>query len=607
MKDDKPFIGLFTGEKLNEIPIKWSKEDPIIFGVVIDDNDNIIIGEFRSRCVQVFDNRGKLKKSIGDECMMPTILDDKLVCMGSNKIKIYDLDSYRQEKTIDKITCDVRESQLFIGDGSIFIACKSGIYRINKESDLIEKVVEGALTSLSSRSYYPGNAVFYEGNIYMSFGVFDKTMNEKQIIKKYVYHKEISTVPEKNLTIWSVIPNIELDNAITSYKQQHPEVYVKYENLYTLDQYFGDNKGEVRSEDLQPLTTQLLSGEGPDIMVLDGLPIQSYEAQGILDDLTDCVNENLEQKNLLENVVAGYQKNGEIYAIPIGFEIYAAVGQKNFLKDGFHLKEIAKYQKEHPNEKVMFPDPIASRMAIMTDVLKEQLFSKDSKVDHNAMKEYLSTLKEVSPKKTNTYPCTEVYAGLLDDWMKVEVFKVRSFIDLQCLGYILEQKPDCILSDKIEGKENIIQGKCLLSINKNSENKEAAKAFIGTALLEENEGDGGALPVNLDALTEQLIYNNHSRVVQTFGFHIKEYPDGELGRDFDRDYGVKIGYQDMMKKIIEQCKTANVVIPIDDSIKQIMEQNTKDYFEGKMTLDETVNKVEEQLNIYISEQGNRRI
>ena len=39
-------------------------------------------------------------------------------------------------------------------------------------------------------------------------------------------------------------------------------------------------------------------------------------------------------------------------------------------------------------------------------------------------------------------------------------------------------------------------------INKNSKNKEAAKAFIGTALSEENEGDGGALPVNLDALTE---------------------------------------------------------------------------------------------------------
>ena len=112
--------------------------------------------------------------------------------------------------------------------------------------------------------------------------------------------------------------------------------------------------------------------------------------------------------------------------------------------------------------------------------------------------------------------------------------------------------------------------------------------------------------MNLDALTEKLIYNNHSRVVHIFGFHIKEYPDGELGLDFDRDYGVKIGYQDMMKKIIEQCKTAKVVIPIDDSIKQIMEQNTKDYFEGKMTLDETVNKVEEQLNIYISEQGNRK-
>ena len=55
-------------------------------------------------------------------------------------------------------------------------------------------------------------------------------------------------------------------------------------------EYAVESDGSGNPEDaIDTLNTQLLNKEGPDLLLLDDLPVDSYIERGVLEDLTDYV------------------------------------------------------------------------------------------------------------------------------------------------------------------------------------------------------------------------------------------------------------------------------------------------------------------------------
>ena len=72
----------------------------------------------------------------------------------------------------------------------------------------------------------------------------------------------------------------------------------------------GKSPSEVTSDDIRTLNTELLSGNGADVLLLDGLPTQSYIDKGILEDITDLSEELMSSGEYLESMMKNTVQDG---------------------------------------------------------------------------------------------------------------------------------------------------------------------------------------------------------------------------------------------------------------------------------------------------------
>ena len=80
----------------------------------------------------------------------------------------------------------------------------------------------------------------------------------------FAYDANIPSVPENQLVVYSLLENYSIRQAISSYAKEHPDTYVKYE--------IGLNNGDAttQSDALKTLNTEIIAGNGPDVIILDG-------------------------------------------------------------------------------------------------------------------------------------------------------------------------------------------------------------------------------------------------------------------------------------------------------------------------------------------------
>ena len=66
----------------------------------------------------------------------------------------------------------------------------------------------------------------------------------------------------------------------------------------------------TRDDAIRTLNTELLSGNGPDVLVLDGLPVENYIGQGMLLDLSSAVQPMLDPGAVLPNIASSFAGRG---------------------------------------------------------------------------------------------------------------------------------------------------------------------------------------------------------------------------------------------------------------------------------------------------------
>lgn len=144
----------------------------------------------------------------------------------------------------------------------------------------------------------------------------------QQTLCRYVYdpHRTV----ENTLTVYSLRDSDAVRQAISLWNSRHPTVRVEY----TVG--MPEEQTGVREEDvIRRLNTQLLSGDGPNLLFLDGLPVQSMIDQGLLTDLAPLADWSAVRENLL----AACAKDGAVYGVPTGFATWIAGGRPEDVDD----------------------------------------------------------------------------------------------------------------------------------------------------------------------------------------------------------------------------------------------------------------------------------
>lgn len=223
---------------------------------------------------------------------------------------------------------------------------------------------------------------------------------------KYVWDANATLDPDKALTVWSLEDNNLVRAAIAELRKKNPGASVKYEIALE-----GDNAANV-SDAIKTLNTRLLNGSGPDIIILDGTPAESYAAKGMLLDLSEL----LDTGDIYDNLISSYNTDGKLYYLPTQFLMPALMSSGDSLNKVTDLDSLVSLivdGNDTASRDANSGDPFggipeSERSELYFDNLQElcdvlwlasaPAVISDNKLNADALRDYLEAVKSISDK-----------------------------------------------------------------------------------------------------------------------------------------------------------------------------------------------------------------
>lgn len=505
-------------------------------------------------------------------------------------------------------------------DGVLYIAGDKGLYRHVVGGSAMEQIIDGNLSIFSNPSYVIEGMVALENNEFMALFSGGKIVH-------FVYDADIPTVPVRQLDVYSLEDNATVRQAINQYQTTNPEIYVKYE--------VGIEGGNsvTREDALKSLNTKIMAGEGPDIFILDDMPVDSYIEKGVLRDLSPIFNNMSGEDELFGNIVDAFRTGEGIYMMPCEVRLPAIVSRKSEITGIKNLSDIAdvveKLRKDHPEGDLLKLYTEKGIMRMFSPVCEPVWMTEDGAVDRERIAEFLQQTKRIYDAQMDGI-ADYILEKYETDW---NVFAEEEFgapwdetdnmrISMDCLrftggmneavwGYIdrFWSYAEMVSVSRVQGYEDCgwvpMKGQCedvffaktLVGISAASEQAEAAEDFVKALFGKENQGDlYGGLPVNKAAFQA--------------GFA------SEAGDGIDERWGglATDNYEGHMVSLSIYCPNQSQVAELQaymESVKAPYIENTvlEDavyeegiaYMQGRKSLDEALDSVEKKMAIYLAE------
>ena len=287
-------------------------------------------------------------------------------------------------------------------------------------------------------------------------------------------------------------------------------------------------------DQLKKLNTELMAGEGPDILILDGLDRDTYENKGLLLELSDVVKSLPEE--LLPQVVEASTEDGEIYSIPAGFAIPMAVGDKKMMKKLKTVENLPAvtegYRKENP-EGVIWGSSLPECVVSVICETDGDNWLQQGKLQEDALQQSIekaaqiyeietagATAEEQTAEKENEaglYPNDSLRDRALSSHYMLHASTVSMLLKQQkaALGYVrtpfdlcwVEQLPDDTTLIPLTDKEGIgFKPYLQLAVNSHSAEPERAAALLQLILSQEAQEMNSLewAPVNQKAFEASL-------------------------------------------------------------------------------------------------------
>ena len=266
------------------------------------------------------------------------------------------------------------------------------------------------------------------------------------------------------------------------------EKYPKYPVVIEVG--ISEEDGKTVSDAIRSLNTEIMAGNGPDIILMDGLPIEDYIEKGGLEDLSDMVESVKENgEEFFENVLSSYEKGEKVYAIPSRFSVPIIIGKEGAVTPE-EVKTLSGTLKTRTEEQIKGIARNATKsIPVLLCTFCNDIISEESVVDQEALSTFLEEARML-------FDASEIdlelpyYSG--DAGVTMAFQKDILSVDEMDMGQTLAQLESVSANSPVfydylnseSGKKFI--PKWIFGITASSEKKEAAKAFLSYFLSSEN-------------------------------------------------------------------------------------------------------------------------
>lgn len=491
-----------------------------------------------------------------------------------------------------------REGLKLFGDGSggVYAAGETGLAHLNRGGTLWEILIDGSLNHLGMRSLYL--QFFFAGKDGDYYGAFTSDGDKGTSIFHYVYDPDMLSVPPTSITVYSLKDHSTVRQAASQFQSEHPEVKVELRTAVEN----GESAGE---EVIQSLNTELLSGKGADVLILDGLPARSYWEKGVLMDMRELIDEMEGSGELINNLMEGFrQEDGAIYQVPAKMAFFLAVGEKDAVDAYSGLKGMAGYSGEKP---LIAPDNYENILRKVAHLGYQELFVQGKITRREGLIEYLETVKTLGEASGSKVVFTSVSEmeekwvsntirpdGVIGTSMNYDagmcasgIERLDGYGDLCIPAEVYKHHPESVMAPL--GKLYLPSN--MAGINRSTENADLAKEFIRCLLSyevqKENLYDG--FPVNKKALKSLTGKDTNNYVVGVSNSDGSYYIQAEWPE------------REVREEVAAMIEDLSIPVMVDETVMNMIVEDSGNYFEGKENVQQAAEKILRKLSIYLSE------
>lgn len=626
-----------------EIPadMNLEAEDMWVNSVSISDTGKIIVSTLGSNLYEVNpDGSSEKFLNVGDGSPALVRFHGNIMLLdgwGYDVPLLYDM----EEKTYieDQVLIDfVRENfanrdcnpgrsyDMFLvsgGDDVIYLAGQTGIYRHVLGGSAMEQVLDGSLTILGNPTCQVMDMLVADNNEFVVLLTGEK-------MTRFVYDPNVPSRPNEKLQVWSLEDETVIRQAISLYQKQNPAVYVEYEIGL-------DGNSMTREDAIKNLNTRTMAGKGPDILVLDNMPMDSYIEKGILMDIAPLLDGMSGEEAVFSNVTNAFREDGHVYMIPCGIQLPYVLGRNTDISKMTSMSDTANVMKEMreqtPGTDLLRLSSPKAIMRVFSLTCAPAWRTEDGALNAEAISDFLTQTKQIYDIQMDGLSEEAVQSWEAEKDMYLSYYSVNGEdleesdeIRTRHQGiYFMGQAQqfaagstdnigeyNCHVSlPKSEGFEDCgylpMNGQCskvfwaktLLGINAASENTDRAQDFIKTALSTEVQVDmENGFPVTQKAIMDS--YEDQWKLYKD-----NDYVSGQ-GGTVDPDGNevvllIRIPDEAEVQELIQWIQSMDTAYVEDKTFENVVYEEGSAYMQGEKSLEEAMNSIETRLGIYLAE------
>ena len=575
--------------------------------------ENIIAMSKENKVLVINKDNGKIESDFnvkGQHISNGAILDDSLVVVIDSTIRKYDLETGKDLGDIKTLKDENLANEIVYmaqgeSKGILQYITENGLYKYDEKKDKVSEIIDSSLCSINDNSRRLTALVEIKNNEYI--GLYDTYSDTGTIVASLVRYRYDESKKEspKNITIYGLYNTATVESSIAKYKNDHPELNIKFKVGI-------DSERDITVSDaIKTLNAEIVAGKGPDILILDGLPVDEYIEEDLLEDISDIIDEYSDNEEIIESIKDTYTSKDKIYQFPMYFDIPMIVGEKDVIKDINDLSSLVNsLEKVDKGTITTNGYAVINMITLVEEMQKDKLINKKG-IDKEELKKYFENSKKVydickvaeDGDEDIEDSIDEYYLQILlsryfdiTDYLIVDSYNlninlltgVDSFAEVYSLQSIKED-----ISYKFLEDNDVFIPNTIIGINSNSKNKDEAKKIAKALFSKQCQAESlvlvGGFPTNR-LLLEKLKAESKDGNEESWG----------MG-DEQIEYKVKWPSKEEFEILDKKIESLNKPIKVNRKLFFSLIEGNRKYCNNEISLDEAVQYVIDNTDLDLAE------
>lgn len=498
------------------------------------------------------------------------------------------------------------EYSVYPGSGYDFYLVNSyGVYGYNVGEESMTQVMNYINSDFGSYNLYNMAAVSETE----FFATYDEMESGKPLVGRFT-KVDPADVKEKNVIVLAC-NNLDwtIRMAVIDFNKNNDNYKISIQDYASL---YGDENDYLAG--INRLNTDIISGKIPDIIVVDSnMPINSYIAKGLLEDLKPYLekDEELDINNYMPNILEAFSVDGKLYQLVPCYSIRSMAAKASVVgaESGWTVQEAMELWEKAPEGTELLSMESRENILINSMSVAGSQFvdwnTGNCYFDSEEFVQFLHYLAMFPEEIDHEAYNDEFWANYESMWRDDKVIaQMMTLYDFSNYNYLEKGTfgEDITLIGYPSGNRegSAIVPEIQLAMSAKSANKEGVWEFLRYFLTDEYQNEGAyGLPLSIKKLDEM------AEAATKVPVYIDEEGNEVESPEFFYIGGMEIPIDPMTQEEVadlkEQIYSITNVYNYDQKLIQIVQEESAGFFSGQKSAEEVAKIVQSRAQIYINE------